>query len=158
MQKYNRDKFIFVFIVTTLLLLAPIDKYLNRNSFRFWPYYHWEIGFGEIPFTIIRPIIHIHEVDGIALAEPVRLVDFFIKNELTWIPTKDYLIQRELLHSFKSSTPEKIQAILIEKYFKQFAKKSVAYTLSEITLDPVAYLKNKSIFKQRVLLKVESAW
>ncbi len=158
MRKIQNDRLILTFVVTFILLLAPLDFFNYKNSFRFWPYYHWEIGFGKIPFNQEQQIIFIEAIDGVDLVEPKRMSHFFVENNLNWNPTKDYLIQREMRHALDSPRLAQVQNILTKKYFQQLGKSSVRYHLSSVTIDPIEFYKSGEIIHEELLLEATSEW
>lgn len=150
MTRYHRQKYILSFLVFGIILLCPVYKYFRPNYLYLWPYYHWELGFGSVPYLSRKPTVFIVEVDGEVLSPPKRLNQYFRDNNLLWHPTRDYLIQKNLLWKIGTSEYEATKGIFEERFLKRTNAREIHYHIGEIIFNPITFYREKKWIKKKI--------
>lgn len=135
---------VMIFII--LLVLAPIERFYSHPTV-WWPYYHWELGFGHVFTNVDRWTLEVRSVNGVALNPPVPAEEFVRKHGGRWIANQDYKgVQYAGLEQFEKSPLKKsgYRRALEANLFRQFNIKEAQYSIHRYRIDPVHFRKNVS--------------
>ncbi len=150
MKVYERQKIVLATIVFFIIFSCPLYWLINPNYLYFWPYYHWELGFGAVPYTSHKPTVFITRVDGKPLSPPIRLNEYFKENNFKWDPTRDYLIQKNLWKKIGTNDYQSVKKIFEEQFLKRTNANRIHYEIGLIKFDPIVFYKKNKWIEQKI--------
>jgi hypothetical protein len=161
-KTYQCRKKIYYFVVIAIILLAPIDRFLNRSFHHYWPYFNWELGFGSVPFRTQLPMVYIEEIDQDRIEPPQNLYQFLLDTKSPeagkWIQTQDYklaMLMAQAVSRKDDAERDRLVHMIVHRWLRNSFKEQVKFYLALVYRDPLEYRKNQSTLHKEILYRHE---
>ncbi len=131
-------------IVAIFLLAAPAEYFGWFGTKDLFPFYHWELGFGEVFSNSNTYEVYITKLDNKPISPPQKISDILSEK---WEHTVDYKIAKAFARKLRrfDSNIDQTRATFELEVFKNNGYKQATYFIRHINYDSLQFYNTGEI-------------